>query len=293
MWQTLLSGKLVNILTAVVSVVLLFFNVQAVDIGSDQFDPTNSDLLNTNPTFEDNFDGTSLYAGKWQSHNSDGLRKGGYWDINQCSVADGKLTITTEYKESGDFGPGWYTSGIRTKQGYTYGYYECSCILPKGQGLWSAFWLTCPGTSQVNNTGTKGAEIDIFESPYGYLNGEKSWKVTSNIHYNGYELKTRYKNVVISALENDPYKNFNTYGLLWTKDEYVFYINGHEVARTDYGGVSQVPEYAILSCEVDGAAATPTYGWSGRIDKNPEGKDFKAEFVVDYVKIYSLKNTEN
>ena len=127
----------------------------------------------------------------------------------------------------------------------------------------------------------------MFESPYGYKSGKDAWKVTSNIHYNGYELQTRYQNVVISALNNDPYENFNTYGLLWTPNEYVFYINGHEVGRSAFGGVSQVKEYMVLSCEVDGAAATPTFGWSGDIRLNRDGKNFTSEFVVDYVRVYA------
>jgi len=284
MWKNLVTGRLVNGLTALVSAILLIFNVHTVNPQNPKIDLSGYTL-----TFQDEFDGEALNTSVWHTQNSNGIRKGGYWSDQQCSLRDGNLVITTEYKENGEFGAGWYTCGISTRYNFeqTYGYYECRCMLPKGKGLWSAFWLTCPGANQVTGSGTKGAEIDIFESPYGYKSGEKSWKVTSNIHYNGYEWQTRYKNIVISALDNNPYENYNTYGLLWTEDEYVFYVNGIEVARTDYGGVSQQPEYPILSCEIDGAAGTPTYGWSGNINQNEGGKDFTAEFIVDYIRVYA------
>lgn len=285
MWSKLFTGRIANFLTAVMSILLLITNTRTVKPNSKKLDLSGYEL-----TFCDEFDGNSLNTSVWHTHNSNGVRKGGYWSDKQCSVRDGNLVITTEYKEDGDFGKGWYTGALATSGKFEqkYGYFECRCILPKGQGLWSAFWLTCPGTGKENGTGRLGAELDVFESPYGYMSGKPAWKVTSNIHYNGYELSTKYKNVVISALDNDPYENYNTYGLLWTEDEYVFYVNGLEVGRSTYGGVSEVPEYMIISCEVDGAAAQPTPGWSGDIRLNRAGNEFTSEFVVDYIKAYSL-----
>lgn len=285
MWSSLVTGKLANLLIAMVNVILVIFNTRAVNTNQPQVDLTDYTL-----TFEDEFDG-ELNRAVWTPHNFNGLRKGGWWDENQAYTSDGNLIIKTEYKEDGRFGSGWYTAGICTDKSFrqAYGYFECRCKLPKGKGLWSAFWLMNGNVNLTEGNGRKGSEIDVFESPFGYMSGKPSWKVTSNIHFNGYDLKTRYQNVVISQLDNDPYENFNTYGLLWTEDEYVYYVNGYEVARSSYGGVSQEPEYMILSCEVDGAAATPTYGWSGIITSNPEGNSFTSEFVVDYVRVYSAK----
>ena len=280
-FQKMFLGKLANYLTAVVSALLLLVHVADVNMQSPPIDLSGYTLA-----FADEFDGEALNDAVWRVHNFAGVRKGGYWSASQASVADGCLRIRTQYLDDGEFGGGWYTCGLSTQGNFkhAYGYYECRCILPYGQGLWSAFWLTNPSVGAVTGTAENGAELDIFESPYSYLKGEKAYKVTSNIHYNGYNLQTKYKNVVISALDNDPYENFNTYGLLWTPDEYIFYVNGREVGRSRYGGVSQQPEYLILSCEVDGAAAVPTYGWSGNIEKN--GRSFSADFVVDYVYVW-------
>jgi len=284
MWSSLVTGKLANLLIAFVNIFLLLFNVRSVDTSKPQIDLSDFTL-----TFEDEFDGDSLNRNIWRTHNSNGMRKGGYWTEEQATVKDGNLIITTQYREDGAYGPGWYTAGLDTSGRFeqAYGYFECRCILPKGQGLWSAFWITNNNLNLTEGNGYKGAELDVFESPFGYMSGSSSWKVTSNVHYNGYDLETKYKNVVISALDNNPYENYNTYGLLWTEDEYIYYVNGYEVGRTDFGGISTTPEYMILSCEVDGAAGTPTLGWSGIITKNAEGNDFTTDFIIDYVRVYS------
>lgn len=275
-------GKAANYLTAFVSKILLGFNVRKVKQNGEKLDLDGYSLV-----FCDDFDGTELDRTKWRPHHCDGLRKGGYWSVGETSVRDSCLHIRTEYLENGEFGSGWYTSGISTEGIFMqkYGYFECRCKLPKGEGMWSAFWLFNPTVGKVTGTGKTGTEIDIYESPYYYRKGNKKNMVTSNLHYNGYYLQTRYKNVVISALDNDPYENFNTYGLLWTEEGYTFYINGVKTAFTKYGGVSRVPEHLILSCEVDGAAALPTYGWSGKISEDKE--HFTADFAVDYVKVYA------
>ena len=276
-------GSIANALIAIISSLLLLFNVS-----SERKQPETLDVSDYRIVFDEEFDGASLNEAVWSPHEPDSVRKGGYWCFDQASVGDGCLTIRTEYKEDGKFGAGWYTAGVSTRNSfmYNYGYYECRCKLPKGQGLWSAFWLMNPNVGNTDYTATDGAEIDIFESPYYYLGGTLKNKVTHNVHYNGYGLETRYSNVGITSIANDPYENFNTYGLLWTPDCYIFYVNGKEVGRSAFGGVSTQPEYMILSCEVDGAEHTPTMGWSGCISLN--GKDFTADFVVDYVRVYSL-----
>lgn len=275
-------GMLANWLTAAVSVVLIVFNTSPVNTKEEN----KIDLSKYRLTFADEFDGDSLDERIWGPHNHYGLRKGGYWAKDCVSVHDGSLFINTRYEEDGEFGPGWYNCGIATENKFEqkYGYFECRCKLPKGQGLWSAFWMMNRNV-KAGNDASMGAEIDIFESPYYYRGGKRANLVTSNLHYNGYELQTKYRNVVISALDNDPYENFNTYGVDWSEDGYIFYVNGYEVARTKWA-TSHEAEYLILSCEVDGAAAQPTFGWSGKITRNPEGLDFTADFEVDYVRAY-------
>ena len=239
--------------------------------------------------FEDEFDGNSLNEKIW-THTRQGARKGGYWLKNQASVYGGNLHIRTEYKANGEYGPGYYCDRIDTRKTYLqkYGYFECRCILPAAQGLWSSFWLS---SEQLNDfvPGTQGTEIDVFESPLFHrgARGLENNLVTSNLHYGGYELGHRYHNVAITKV-NNPYKEYNTYGVEWNENGYTFYINGKETGHSRFGGVSRVPEYMLLSIEIDGDNGIPSHGWSGIITANDPGA-LPAEFVVDYVRAYQYK----
>ena len=56
-------------------------------------------------------------------------------------------------------------------------------------------------------------------------------------------------------------------------NEYIFYINGVESARSSFGnGVSTIPEEVIVSLELPGSADFE--------------KDYSTQMVIDYVKIY-------
>ena len=241
-------------------------------------------------TFEDDFEGEldrSVWSGHYQYGNTTEARKGSYWNQNLAETKDGNLVIPVVYLEDGmgGKGAGWYTAGIDTDSdapnGFSqkYGYFECRCILPKGADIWSAFWLMNDGVFNADGNGRDGTEIDIFESDcYGDLLENA---VTSNLHFDGYDDAHQKHGATKFLLKNNPYEEFNTYGLEWNEDEYIFYINGVETFRTDYGGVSQNEEYLILSVEMKGDNGIP----SERENIPAEG----AEFIVDYVKVYQYK----
>lgn len=246
----------------------------------------------------DEFDGNEVDPEKWQAHygnpaDSMGttFRKGSYWNKALSSVEDGALHIATKYYPDGLNGnglPGWYTCGLDTLRTYRQakGYFECRCILPKGVGLWSAFWIYSGDVGNIGNGGVDGAEIDIYESAY-YANKRQN-TVSSAIHYDGYEEFHKQKKVCWSRITgNNPYEEFNTYGLEWNDKEYIFYINGVVAGKTSFGGTSQVEEGMILSVEVGGKDAKPTESWAGPpIDTN----DFEpTDFIVDYVRAYQYK----
>ncbi len=242
------------------------------------------------PTFCDNFDGEldrSVWSGHYQYGTQTEARKGSYWNQYLAYTEDGNLIIPVVYLEDGmgGKGAGWYTAGIDTDgdspNGFSqkYGYFECRCILPEGADIWSAFWLMNESVYEENGTGTDGTEIDVFESDQ-YENFLRN-AVSSNLHYDGYGDAHQKLGARVFLTGNNPYEEFNTYGLEWNENEYVFYINGRETFRTSYGGVSQNEEYIILSVEMRGENGTP----SQRENAPAEG----AEFIVDYVKVYQYK----
>ena len=242
-------------------------------------------------TFSDDFTGEldrSVWSGHYQYGNTTVSRKGSYWNQYLAETKDGNLVIPVVYLEDGmgGKGAGWYSAGIDTDSdapnnfSQKFGYFECRCILPAGADIWSAFWLMNSGVFDEDGSGRDGTEIDIFESD-GYEKLNKK-NVSSNLHFDGYGDAHQKLGAERFLLKNNPYEEFNTYGLEWNENEYIFYINGVETFRTSFGGVSQNPEYLILSVEMRGEDGIP----SERENAPAEG----AEFIIDYVKVYQYKN---
>ncbi len=247
--------------------------------------------------WSDEFDGNTLDASKWTGFRCNSeksvVRQGGWWNTDFASVKDGNLNITAKYYPDGYKGgkAGWYSCGLCTTGLFeqTYGYFEVRCILPKGVGLWSAFWMLPQDFSHtIGNGGTDGAELDVVESPdYHYKLSHNVNVVTTNIHIDGYGKEEQSKCVATPFIEaNDPYEEFNTYGVEWNEKEYIFYINGVETGRTDFGGTSRVPEYLLLTTEIGGKNGKAGSSWAGDAlssDAQP------TDFVVDYVRVYQYK----
>ncbi len=243
-----------------------------------------------NEEFTDELD-RSVWSGHYQYGTVSEARKGSYWNQYLAYTENGNLIIPVTYLEEGmgGKGAGWYSAGIDTDSdspnGFSqkFGYFECRCILPKGADIWSAFWLMNEGVYQENGTGTDGTEIDIFESNcYGdFLKN----CVTSNLHFDNYGEAHQAMGARAFLTCNDPYEEFNTYGLEWNENEYIFYINGVETFRTNFGGVSQNEEYLILSVEMRGENGVPSHR------SNTYAQD--AHFIVDYVKVYQYNDILN
>ncbi len=262
--------------------------------------PENPQIIcfdNFSLVWSDEFDGSTLDTTKWTGFRCNSeksvVRQGGWWNTDFASVKNGNLNITAEYYPKGYEGgkAGWYSCGLCTTGLFeqTYGYFEVRCILPKGVGLWSAFWMLPQDFSRtIGNGGTDGAELDVMESPnYHYKLSDNVNVVTSNIHIDGYGKEEQSKCVATPFIEaNDPYEEFNTYGVEWNDKEYIFYINGVETGRTDFGGTSRVPQYLLLTTEVGGKNGIAGTSWAGdalSADAKP------TDFVVDYVRVYQYK----
>lgn len=244
-------------------------------------------------TFEEEFEGEldrSVWSGHYQYGNTSVSRKGSYWNQHLAYTENGNLIIPIVYLEEGMGGKeaGWYTAGIDTDSdapdGFSqkFGYFECRCILPEGADIWSAFWLMNDGVYNEDGNGRDGTEIDIFESDrYEKLLNNC---VTSNLHFDGYNEAHQKMGAKAFYTGNNPYEEYNTYGLEWNENEYIFYINGKETFRTDFGGVSQNEEYIILSVEMRGEDGIPSQR------ENAPDEEKESRFIVDYVKVYQYND---
>ena len=234
--------------------------------------------------FEDEFDGDELDTDAWV-YRANGSRRGGYNAPDQVKVKDGNLYITAQYRGENDlpadasanYGEGWYVGMIMLREKYKQGYFEIKCICNDSPGFWSAFWIQADHPyDALSRGGVGGAELDIFES-LNYGARFKHNSVTQTVH-------CCRESTVPPALDscnlgsfkgNDIYHTYNTYGLKWTEEEYIFYINGVETARCAWAdGVSEVEEYVIVSLEIPEA------------EKLPTDTSVTTDFIVDYVRIY-------
>ena len=276
---------IISMLTTIIMTLCFWLDIPCYPMGEEL------DLDKFEITFADEFEGEldrSVWSGHYQYGNKTVSRKGSYWNQYLAETKDGNLVIPVVYLEDGmgGEGAGWYTAGVDTDadapNGFSqkFGYFECRCILPKGADVWSAFWLMNSGVFDVDGSGQDGTEIDIFESD-GYEKILK-YNVSSNLHFDGYGDAHQKMGAKRFLLSNNPYEEYNTYGLEWNEDEYIFYINGVETFRTSFGGVSQNPEYLILSVEMRGEDGIP----SERANAPADG----TEFIIDYVRVYQYKD---
>lgn len=265
--QQIIAGLMVVVEMAA----FLIFEVPMTPRG-EKLDLTGYELV-----FCDEFEGTELDTSAW-NYRALGDRRSGYNAESQVEVKDGNLVISGEYLEDGTYGAGWYAGMIALTKKYNKGYFEIKCKCADGGGFWSAFWIQAdnPYDHYISKGGVGGAELDIFEA----MNMDEKTElmrngVTHTIHCNGSD--DDVENIDSCSLGtfrgNNIYNEFNTYGLKWTDDEYIFYINGVETTRSSFAnGVSEVPEEVIVSLEIPSDGLTDI--------------SQKTQFVVDYVKIY-------
>ncbi len=242
-------------------------------------------------TFEDNFD-HGFDDTVWQGHyvygdNDTQLRDTAYWNRSQVRFTDdGCLVLSADYKEDGPKGAAYYSYGMETNPNKNYngnhtgfeqlyGYFEIRCILPKGAGLNPAFWLLTDGMwADDTDGGVSGAEVDVLETPTDFdKNSPDFGCIMHTVHVDAYDDAHRQE-IQGWFYPDDPYEKFNTYGVEWNENEYIFYVNGVETSRTDFGGVCRVPLYLIISLGVN---------------EKVKREDMPADFIVDYVRAYQYK----
>ncbi len=221
-------------------------------------------------TFADDFNGDKLNKAKWSlCPEYERQDVGGFWN-DECVSLDGNgnLVLTAKINEKAIPISGAIRSRGKFEQ--EKGYFEIRCKLQNASGFWGAFWLMCDGANHVGNGAINGAEIDIFESFDVYGGG-----INHALHWDGYgkDHKTNSKSVYNKDLYDGEY---HTFSLLWTDEEYIFYIDGEESWRLE-GNVCNKKCYLKITTEFG--------SWAGRyvLPQLPDS------ITVDYVKVYEKK----
>ncbi len=233
--------------------------------------PGDQDILPNAPegkgwqlAWHDEFDGAQLDESKW-IYRQEGRRRDGWWSREAVSLdGEGHLRMST-FKD-GDK----YIDACIATQGkfeHAFGYYVARIQLHEQLGHWPAFWLTCDGVRKIGDGGRDGSEIDIMEKPW------LDERLNHAIHW---DYGQPNSSAGIHAKVPGVMEGWHTFSVLWTPEEYVFYVDGKETWRTTAGGVCQVPVYLLISDEIG--------KWAGDI---AEAK-LPDKFLVDYVRVYDL-----
>ncbi|WP_082554821.1 glycoside hydrolase family 16 protein [Caulobacter sp. Root1455] len=259
------------------------------------------------PSFNEEFDGAALDTTRWRTaYRTDGVtpptvanrslygnrERELYFDpaflglgVQPFSVADGALTITAapmspsareavaaavaqqpESIRNSPLKDVSYSSGLITTKGsfsQLYGYFEIRARWTGGKGLWPAFWA-------LPADGGWPPELDVMEAL-----GHEPTTVYQSVHskQTGAAVGDTTR-VAVGAGTSA----FHTYGMLWTKDEIRFYLDGRQTAARPTPTDAHKPMYLMANLAVGGY-------WPG----DPTATTpFPATMTIDYVRAWKL-----
>jgi serralysin len=179
------------------------------------------------------------------------------------SNADGTLSILARPSASSEIFGYHYTSGmISSKESFaqTYGYFEMRADIPANAGGWPAFWLLPADRSWP-------PELDVMEVLTKDANA--AW-TTVHSATGGH---TMDQGVEFIPETTD---GMHSYGVLWTRTDLTWYVDGVEVFHAATPADMNKPMYMIANLALG--------GWGGGVAPG----QLPAEMKIDYVRAYAL-----
>ncbi|WP_405900766.1 lectin [Streptomyces sp. NBC_00727] len=251
--------------------------------------PMSQAAATATTTFSDEFDGaagSAVDGSKWQietGDNVDNHERQYYTSGNKNAALDGQghLVITARKENPSNYqcwyGSCQYTSArLNTSGKFTqaYGHVEARMKIPRGQGMWPAFWMLGNDIGQVGwpNSG----EIDIMENV-----GFEPSTVHGTLHGPGYSgsggIGAGYTLPNGQAFADA----FHTFAVDWAPDSITWSVDGnvyqHRTPADTNGNAwaFNKPFFLILNLAVGGY-------WPGDPDGNTA---FPSQLVVDHVRV--------
>jgi len=229
-------------------------------------------------------DGSAPDATKWAIQTG-----GGGWGNNELEsytarpqnvqVSGGNLVVSTlkEDYTGADGIARYYTSARMQTLGLfsqTYGRFEASIKVPKGQGMWPAFWML--GNDINTSAWPACGEIDIMENI-----GKEPNMMHGSLHGPGYapgNVSAAY--TLPSGALGD---GFHLYAVEWDTQQVRFYVDSNLYATFTQANLPSgspwefnKPFFLLLNLAVGG-------DWPGPPDGTTQ---FPQQMLVDYVRVY-------
>ncbi|MDB6022114.1 MAG: Beta-glucanase/Beta-glucan synthetase [Pedosphaera sp.] len=219
-------------------------------------------------TFADEFNGSQLDTNKWNLQDPWGRERNlelQAYVKDAFETVDGILRIKAEKRPAFYAGKERnYTSGMLTTYGkfsQRYGRFEIRCRIPKGKGMWPAFWLLPDPLGWP-------PEIDILE-----ILGHEPGKLYMTHHFRNDQ--RQHKSHGGQWAGPDFSKEFHEFAVEWTPQEIKWLVDGIERCHST-DSIPQTKMYILLNLAVGG-------DWPGAPDDQTH---FPAAFEVDYVRVY-------
>jgi beta-glucanase (GH16 family) len=235
-------------------------------------------------TWSDEFnqpDGSLPDASKWGVEvggNGWGNNEMEYYTArtNNLRIEDGKLVIEAVHE---DYQGKPYTSGRLLTQGkssWTYGLFEARIKIPRGQGIWPAFWML--GTSITTNPWPNCGEIDIMENI-----GREPGTIHGTVHGPGYSGANGIGKPVSLPANAVMADDFHIFAVDCEPGSVTWFLDGKKYFSITPASlppntrwVFDKPKYLLLNLAVGGF-------WPGYPDQT---STYPQRMVVDYVRVY-------
>jgi len=235
-------------------------------------------------SWADEFNGPALNTSIWSHENGDGCPGNCGWGNNELEYytdraenlyfQDGKMIIEAR-KES--FAGKSYTSSkilTRGKKMIKFARIDIRAKLPKGKGIWPAFWMM--PQSSVFGGWPKSGELDIME-----VVGHEPQKTHGTLHFGPGPGSTQLGgNYSLST--GTFYDEFHVFSVEWKQDQIKWLVDGvvfstHTKAEFGSNNYPFNEEfYLIFNLAVGG-------NWPGSPDANTTLPQW---LIVDYVRVY-------
>ncbi|PZF59554.1 glycoside hydrolase family 16 protein [Curtobacterium sp. MCSS17_008] len=198
-----------------------------------------------------------------------------YTDSRRNSALDGAGNLVITARREAD---GSYTSArLKTEGTFTaqYGRIEARIRVPRGQGLWPAFWMLGADIGQVGWPAC--GEIDVMENV-----GHEPGIVHGTVHgpgYSGAQGLSAAASLPNGAAFAD---DFHVFGVDWRPGSVTWFVDGvaqRTVTRADIGSspwVFDKPFFVVLNVAVGGT-------WPGSPDATTR---FPQQMLVDWVRVW-------
>jgi beta-glucanase (GH16 family) len=197
---------------------------------------------------------------------------------------NGNLVITAkkeDYTEPDGTVRNYTSARIHTANNFQqkYGRFEARIKLPKGQGIWPAFWMLGDDVASVGWPAC--GEIDIMENV-----GFEPSKIHGTLHGPGYSGNDPLTGAFTLPNQGKFSDDFHVFAVEWEPAAIRFYVDGNLYETQTVDSIPSNkhwafdhPFYVLLNVAVGGH-------WPGTPD---ETTLFPTSMLVDYVRVYKLK----